>query len=113
MTEKILFQIPEQVSIAGEWETKSIFINGKRLDAGLSQSLRNHSPDGFAWGYGGSGPAQLSLAILLCYMPQRDALTWYQHFKFSFVSDLPMKDFEVMMPLRQIMQSLNEKIKLV
>lgn len=26
--------------------------------------LFNHSPDGFAWGYGGSGPAQLALAIL-------------------------------------------------
>jgi hypothetical protein len=25
--------------------------------------LRNHSPDGFEWGYGGSGPAQLALAI--------------------------------------------------
>ncbi len=24
----------------------------------------NHSPDGFEWGYGGSGPGQLSLAIL-------------------------------------------------
>lgn len=26
--------------------------------------LRNHSPTGYAWGYGGSGPAQLALAIL-------------------------------------------------
>ncbi len=26
--------------------------------------LRNHSPDGFEWGYGGSGPAQLALALL-------------------------------------------------
>jgi hypothetical protein len=26
--------------------------------------LWNHSPDGFNWGYGGSGPAQLSLAML-------------------------------------------------
>jgi hypothetical protein len=26
--------------------------------------LRNHSPDGFEFGYGGSGPAQLALAIL-------------------------------------------------
>lgn len=26
--------------------------------------IRRHSPDGFAWGYGGSGPAQLALAIL-------------------------------------------------
>lgn len=25
--------------------------------------LRKHSPDGFEWGYGGSGPAQLALAI--------------------------------------------------
>ncbi len=25
--------------------------------------LYNHSPDGFAWGYGGSGPAQLALAL--------------------------------------------------
>jgi len=24
----------------------------------------NHSPDGFSWGYSGSGPAQLALAIL-------------------------------------------------
>jgi hypothetical protein len=26
--------------------------------------LFNHSPDGFNYGYGGSGPAQLALAIL-------------------------------------------------
>ena len=26
--------------------------------------LRNHSPDGFSWGYSGSGPTQLSLALL-------------------------------------------------
>lgn len=25
--------------------------------------LRNHSPDGFEWGYSGSGPAQLALAL--------------------------------------------------
>lgn len=25
--------------------------------------LYNHSPDGFQWGYGGSGPAQLALAL--------------------------------------------------
>ena len=30
----------------------------------LRLDLFNHSPDGFNWGYGGSGPAQLSLAIL-------------------------------------------------
>lgn len=30
----------------------------------LRLDLRNHSPTGYAWGYGGSGPAQLALAIL-------------------------------------------------
>jgi hypothetical protein len=25
--------------------------------------IRDHSPDGFEWGYGGSGPAQLALAL--------------------------------------------------
>ncbi len=30
-----------------------------------SLKLRNHSPTGFEWGYGGSGPAQLALALLL------------------------------------------------
>jgi len=35
------------------------------LSPGPSQKLWNHSPDGFQWGYGGSGPAQLALALLL------------------------------------------------
>lgn len=26
--------------------------------------LRNHSPDGFEWGYHGSGPAQLAIALI-------------------------------------------------
>ena len=29
----------------------------------LHLELWNHSPDGFNWGYGGSGPAQLALAL--------------------------------------------------
>lgn len=35
---------------------------GGPLDPRLD--LRGHSPDGFGWGYGGSGPAQLALALL-------------------------------------------------
>lgn len=30
----------------------------------LRHDLRNHSPDGAEWGYAGSGPAQLALALL-------------------------------------------------
>lgn len=51
--------------------------------------LYNHSPDGFNWGYGGSGPGQLALALcahnLGLDMPQEEAdqlaLTVYQKVK--------------------------------
>lgn len=41
---------------------RSVLVNGKSLDPRLD--LVNHSPTGFAWGYSGSGPAQLAIAIL-------------------------------------------------
>ena len=34
------------------------------LSPSRSQDLYNHSPTGFNWGYGGSGPSQLALARL-------------------------------------------------
>jgi hypothetical protein len=39
-----------------------VTVNGNVLAVRLD--LRNHSPDGFEWAYNGSGPSQLSLAIL-------------------------------------------------
>jgi len=52
--------------------------------------LRNHSPDGFEWGYQGSGPAQLALAILVEVMRDENAaLRLYQRFKRQIVAKLP------------------------
>lgn len=45
--------------------------------------LANHSPDGFAWGYAGSGPAQLALAILAHASDDETAKKYYQAFKFA------------------------------
>lgn len=54
-----------------------------------SQKLYNHSPDGFNWGYGGSGPAQLALALLLDVTGDRNiALAHYQQFKWAIVAKL-------------------------
>lgn len=51
------------------------------LDPAPSQALRNHSPEGFSWGYDGSGPAQLALAILLDYTGDEELALWhYQAF---------------------------------
>ena len=62
-----------------------VFKNGTLLPAARSQAVRNHSPDGFNWSYGGSGPAQLALAILLEELPVSLAARLYQQFKADFV----------------------------
>lgn len=62
--------------------------------------LRRHSPTGFEFGYGGSGPAQLALAILADYANETGyglphlagdevALNTYQSFKREFIARLP------------------------
>jgi hypothetical protein len=52
--------------------------------------LRNHSPDGFEWGYGGSGPAQLALALVADVLGDDDrAQTIYQKLKFKLIGGLP------------------------
>jgi len=60
------------------------------LDPKPSQRLRNHSPQGFEWSYGGSGPAQLALAILVDFTGDEQlSLTHYQEFKWAIVACLP------------------------
>lgn len=56
------------------------------LDIKPSLKIRPHSPTGFNWGYGGSGPAQLALAILLKVVGRDLAEKWYQHFKTEHVA---------------------------
>lgn len=57
--------------------------SGKTRGLPPRNDLRDHSPDGFAWGYGGSGPSQLSLAILCDHFgDDAKALRLYQDFKF-------------------------------
>jgi len=59
--------------------------------------LYNHSPTGFMWGYGGSGPAQLALAILADLLgDDTQALMLYQPFKWKVIATLPMgEDWEL------------------
>lgn len=44
-------------------------VDGEPVPLGPSLAIRDHSPDGFEWGYAGSGPAQSALAILLAVFP--------------------------------------------
>lgn len=64
-----------------------VSVDGAKLR--LRLDLRKHSPDGFAWGYSGSGPAQLALAILCDFLgDDEQAQRAYQHFKAEVVSRL-------------------------
>jgi hypothetical protein len=69
--------------------------NGETFSPARSLKIRNHSPDGFAWGYCGSGPAQLALGILLEVTDQATTELLYQDFKSSVVSMLPSEDGSV------------------
>jgi hypothetical protein len=53
----------------------------------LEDSLKhvNHSPTGFSYGYGGSGPAQLSAAIML---ELTGSVSGHQQFKWGVISQL-------------------------
>lgn len=53
----------------------------------LSQKVYNHSPSGFQWNYGGSGPSQLALALLLDVTTDpQTALLYHHDFKWTFVA---------------------------
>ena len=72
-----------------------VAVNGQPLSPRPSQQIVNHSPDGFDWGYGGSGPAQLALAIALMFCRPSTAVRLYQEFKWQFIATLPPEGFEL------------------
>ena len=62
------------------------FVTSSPTPLPLHLEVRQHSPTGFAWGYGGSGPAQLALALLLdATGSELLALRHYQKFKRQFL----------------------------
>lgn len=64
------------------------FENGRVL-TNVPHKVVRHSPTGFAWGYGGSGPADLALNILLLYTNRETADRLYQCFKWQFIATMP------------------------
>jgi hypothetical protein len=85
------------VKIQGEFtdgDYGQVFLDDVPLPLRPSLKVRRHSPTGFAWGYEGSGPAQLALAILLesgCGTATAELL--YQDFKRKFIARFPQGAF--------------------
>ncbi len=58
--------------------------------------LWDHSPTGFEWGYGGSGPAQLALALLADALgDDEQAVRLHQAFKWEVVGRLPKDGWQL------------------
>jgi len=69
---------------------------GRRAPLEPRLDIRNHSPTGFNWGYGGSGPAQLALALCLDALRDvRRAEHVYMQVKFRLVARLPDEGWSV------------------
>lgn len=69
-----------------------VTVDGRRLNPRLD--LWNHSPTEFEWGYSGSGPALLALAILAdhCGDDER-ALDWCHRFKWVVIAEFPHREW--------------------
>jgi len=77
---------PEQgtasdVEVTVEEKSLSLIISSKPLTHHIC-----HSPTGFNWGYGGSGPADLARSILWDYLGEEPTPELYQEFKNTFVT---------------------------
>lgn len=81
---------PDTTSYAGYRDDGGkpwVLVDGDDLTPDRSLGVRDHSPTGFEWGYAGSGPSQLALAILLDFTGDVDlARHFYQGFKFARVA---------------------------
>ena len=56
--------------------------------ASIKQLFIYHSPDGFEWGYIGSGPADLALNILACFVPAPEAYRLHNRYMHDVISKL-------------------------
>jgi hypothetical protein len=80
-------------TLKGEYPSREVWLDDKWLDPAPSQKIHNHSPDGFNWGYVGSGPSQLALAIMHKITGKADG---YSELKWNLIAKLPQgKSFQV------------------
>lgn len=54
------------------------------IKTNVQRTVYRHSPTGFNFGYGGSGPADLALNICMMFTDKETAETVYQDFKWKF-----------------------------
>lgn len=82
------------ISIRADLKTLRVWLDGRLLSIKESRKIYDHSME-FNWGYGGSGPAQLALAILLNLTKDPGkAVRQHQEFKRKYIARLPRHSFD-------------------
>lgn len=89
----------------------------------IPQFIIHHSPTGFAWGYGGSGPADLALNVLHLLLPPQngkptvtigiaevspEAYALHQDLKWRFIATMPEEGARI--PIEEINQWIVQKL---
>ena len=83
-------------TLSGNFKTLEVRLDEEILDPEPSKAYHKHS-EGFNWGYAGSGPAQLALAVMLKLKGTHEG---YQRFKFEVITGLPHGvDFKIQFEL--------------
>lgn len=96
--------------IQGHAKTRRVWIGSTELTPKESWKLFEHSLDGFSWGYGGSGPAQLALAIMLKFTDKKNASNLHQDFKWEILAKLP-KNENFILPIDGVEDWVDEREK--
>ena len=80
---------PEYQALTGDAEDVVLWRTREgEAHASVPHTAR-HSPTGIEWGYGGSGPADLALSVLLALTDERTANALYHRFKHEVVASVP------------------------
>jgi len=75
----------EVVKYEQEWQSNHYHID-RVIETKPLEHKVYHSPTGFNWGYGGSGPADLARSILFDYLGCEPIPKIYQKFKMDFIA---------------------------
>lgn len=87
------------IGATGTNRERIVTLNGAPLNPRFD--LRNHSPAGFNWGYNGSGPAQLALAICAAaFGDDVAALALYQGYKSHLIAGIKVDNWTL--PLSEV-----------
>lgn len=84
----------EKKSTGGVYDGGDIILSRENgyVKTNVPHAIVRHSPAGFDWGYGGSGPSDLALNVLFAVTNDREiADRYYMQFKWDFIAKLPFE----------------------